>query len=101
MKTRVTKNQLFGKLVIGLAGIFMLFVLAGCEKEKSVTGPTASTTTKKTAIKFQKTNPDSIPLTVVVNGCDMPTIKLCSGEPQKNDYWKVYTPDWKRRTSLN
>lgn len=44
MKLKI--GSLFGKLVIGLSGIFMLFVLAGCEKEKSVTGPTASTTTE-------------------------------------------------------
>lgn len=39
----VKGNSLFGKLGIGLSAIFLLFVFIGCEKEKSVTGPTAST----------------------------------------------------------
>lgn len=38
---RVKGDSLFGKLVTGLAGIFLLFVFIGCEKEKSVAGPTA------------------------------------------------------------
>ncbi|MEK7845733.1 MAG: CHAP domain-containing protein, partial [Nitrospinota bacterium] len=42
---RVKGNSLFEKLGIGLLGIFLLFVF-GCEKEKSVTGPTASNTSE-------------------------------------------------------
>ena len=166
---KIKGSSLFGKLGIGLAGIFLLFVFGGCEKEKSVTGHTASTATetfindtamaqsidstsktfsmdqykkytgtmyvsvdpgywgckdwrerngyatariiwgpweteevnlhsiKKTAIRFQKTKPDSIPLTVIVNGCDQPTINLYKGEPKSWEYWKVYIPKWKSR----
>ncbi|MBI5199096.1 MAG: hypothetical protein HZA09_03665 [Nitrospirae bacterium] len=159
-------------LVIGLAGIFLLFVIGGCEKEKSVTGPTAfnasetsindaamvsnkssseaNTTTKdfwpdknyqgdmfisinpgywgckdlrerngyatariiwgpwqtedvqlhstkSVAIKFKKINKDSVQLTVIVKGCDMPTIYLNKGKPPKG-YYLEYTPNWILRT---
>lgn len=159
---KIKECLLFGNLNIWLGVLFLLFVLGGCEKEKSVTGPTTSTTTsliedaamaqstystsetfsmdqykkyigtmyvsvdhgmwpcdsnskskiiwgtweteevnlhsiKKTAIRFQKTKTDSIPLTVIVKGCDQPTIYLYKGEPESWKYWKVYTPKWKGR----
>ncbi len=169
---RVTLVSLFGKLVVGLAGIFLLFVFVGCEKERSVTGPTSSTTTemfidnaamaqsknstsrtfsmdqykyytgdmyvsvypggqckdvrerngyatarliwgpwqtkegqvklhstKSVAIKFKKMQKDSVPLTVVVDGCDESIyyyINLYKGTPP-NGYYIEYTPDWERR----
>lgn len=39
---KVKGDSLFGKLVIGLAGIFLLFSIVGCDNDELVTGLTAS-----------------------------------------------------------
>jgi hypothetical protein len=79
---RVKGNSLFGKLVIGVAGIFLLFVIGGCEKEKSVTGPTAFNASET-----------SINNAAVANKCDtVPINQQCVAyvkeqKPEYNFYW--------------
>lgn len=53
--------------------------------------------TRPVAIIFKKKNKrESIPLTVIVNGCDRPTIELKYGKPERGKYL-IKEPDWERR----